>query len=42
MRGETQTRHCEERSDEAIQRPELDCFVALLLAMTNDMVIFNR
>jgi hypothetical protein len=37
-------RHCEEQSDEAIQflAVFLDCFVALLLAMTAERCGFRR
>ena len=37
-------RHCEEQSDVAIQRGNvgtLDCFVASLLAITNESLFFN-
>jgi len=30
------TRHCEERSDEAIQSPQLDCFAALAMTIKNN------
>ncbi|CAM5449135.1 hypothetical protein AFEL58S_02784 [Afipia felis] len=36
------TRHCEERSDEAIQPFALDCFASLAMTMTSSVRFANR